>query len=95
MKSTNTVSTSDIHPQKQELHKPDPAKERKELPKLITPLGIRTTARDYANPVDYKHPYPSMAQFADLLALHYDADRTRHSYYLPSRYTPQAKQRLY
>jgi hypothetical protein len=24
---------------------------------------IRTTARDYANPVDYQHPYPSMARF--------------------------------
>jgi len=42
---------------------------------------IRTTARDYANPVDYQHPYPSMARFADHLALSYDANRTRHSYY--------------
>src|SRR5436190_21645830 len=42
---------------------------------------IRTTAREYANPVDYKHPYPSMARFADHLALRYDANRTRHSYY--------------
>ena len=42
---------------------------------------IRTTARDYANPVDYQHPYPSMARFADHLALAYDANRTRHSYY--------------
>jgi site-specific recombinase XerD len=42
---------------------------------------IRTAARDYANPVDYEHPYPSMAQFADFLALHYDANRTRHAYY--------------
>ena len=40
---------------------------------------IRTTAREYANPVDYRHPYPSMARFADLLALHYDANRTRHA----------------
>ena len=42
---------------------------------------IRTTARDYANPVDYQHPYPSMARFAEHLALSYDANRTRHSYY--------------
>lgn len=42
---------------------------------------IRTTARDFANPVDYQHPYPSMAQFANHLALSYDANRTRHSYY--------------
>ena len=41
---------------------------------------IRTTARDYANPVDYQHPYPSMAQFANHLALGYDANCTRHSY---------------
>lgn len=50
-------------------------------PKPATPPGIRTTAQDYANPVDYEHPYPSMAQFADFLALHYDANRTRHAYY--------------
>ena len=43
--------------------------------------AIRTTHRDYANPVDYHHPYPSMARFADFLALHYDANRTRHAYY--------------
>ena len=43
--------------------------------------AIRTTNRDYANPVDYQHPYPSMARYADFLALHYDANRTRHAYY--------------
>ncbi|MGH9726043.1 MAG: IS91 family transposase, partial [Candidatus Acidiferrales bacterium] len=43
--------------------------------------GIRTTVREYANPVDYKHPYDSMAKFADFLALRYDANRTRHAYY--------------
>lgn len=42
---------------------------------------IRTTARDFENPVDYQHPYPSMARFAEHLALRYDANRTRHSYY--------------
>ncbi len=26
-------------------------------PRPVPPPGIRTTARDYANPVDYKHPY--------------------------------------
>jgi site-specific recombinase XerD len=45
------------------------------------PPGIRTTARDYANPVDYQHPYESLARFAEFLALHYDANRTRHAYY--------------
>jgi site-specific recombinase XerD len=43
--------------------------------------AIRTTNRDYANPVDYQHPYQSMARYADFLALHYDANRTRHAYY--------------
>ena len=42
---------------------------------------IRTTGREYANPVDYSHPYDSMARFAEFLALHYDANRTRHAYY--------------
>jgi site-specific recombinase XerD len=42
---------------------------------------IRTTAREYVNPVDYHHPCESMARFAELLALRYDANRTRHAYY--------------
>lgn len=42
---------------------------------------IRTTSRDYVNPVDYQHPYESMARFAQALSLRYDANRTRHSYY--------------
>ena len=50
---------------------------------------IRTTARDYANPVDYQHPYPSMARFADHLALAYDANRTRHAYYRQLRLVHQ------
>lgn len=43
--------------------------------------ALRTTGRDYANPVDYSHPYDSMRRFAQFLALHYDANRTRHAYY--------------
>jgi site-specific recombinase XerD len=42
---------------------------------------FRTSGRQYTNPVDYEHPYESMARFAQLLALRYDANRTRHSYY--------------
>lgn len=42
---------------------------------------IRTTGREYVNPVDYEHAYDSMARFADFLALRYDANRTRHAYY--------------
>jgi hypothetical protein len=42
---------------------------------------IRTSGREYVNPVDYQHPYDSLPRFADLLALRYDANRTRHAYY--------------
>ena len=43
--------------------------------------SIRTAARDYVNPVDYRHPHDSMRRFAELLALRYDANRTLHAYY--------------
>ncbi|MCP5526733.1 MAG: hypothetical protein H7A47_08005 [Verrucomicrobiales bacterium] len=43
---------------------------------------IRTSPREFVNPVDYEHPYDSMARFAELLALRYDANRT------PSRLLP-------
>ena len=82
MKNTNSSFTSNLN------HQPHSAPQvtfgpeaSKCEPKPVVPPGIRTTALDYPNPVDYKHPYPSMAQFADLLALRYDANRTRHSYY--------------
>jgi integrase/recombinase XerD len=42
---------------------------------------IRLGEREVDNPVDYQHPYESMARFAELLALRYDANRTRHAYY--------------
>lgn len=45
------------------------------------PGGIRTTGREYANPVDYRHPCESMARFAEALSLRYDSNRTRHAYY--------------
>ena len=46
-----------------------------------TATTIRTTPRDFVNPVDYQHPYESMGRFAQALALRYDANRTRHAYY--------------
>ena len=46
-----------------------------------TPPVIRTSAREYVNPVDYQHPFDSLARFAQALALRYDANRTRHAYY--------------
>ena len=42
---------------------------------------VRTTAREFVNPVDYQHPFDSMARLAETLALRYDANRTRHAYY--------------
>lgn len=42
---------------------------------------IRTTGREFVNPVDYEHPFESMVRFAKFLALRYDANRTRHDYY--------------
>lgn len=50
-------------------------------PKSSSLGEIRTTGREYLNPVDYQHPHESMARFAELLALRYDANRTRHAYY--------------
>jgi site-specific recombinase XerD len=82
MQNTNSSFTSNINQKPHGAHSIDPvAKESKWGPKSATPAGIRTSARDYANPVDYNHPYESMARFADFLALHYDANRTRHAYY--------------
>lgn len=71
MKSTKNANTTNT-------------RNRNSTPPAWTPeslKSIRTTARDFANPVDYQHPYPSMARFAQHLALRYDANRTRHSYY--------------
>lgn len=47
----------------------------------LDPQAIRTAGREYVNPLDYRHPCDSMARFAELLALRYDANRTRHAYY--------------
>ena len=33
---------------------------------------VRTSSREYVNPVDYRHPHESMARFAELLALRHD-----------------------
>ena len=82
MTNTNQSFTGNVnHPQRSGHQTTLGAPESKWGPKPATPPGIRTSARDYANPVDYDHPYESMARFADFLALHYDANRTRHAYY--------------
>ncbi len=54
-------------------------------PKASASSMIRSADRGYANPLDYRHPYESMARFAQFLALHYDANRTRHAYYRQMR----------
>lgn len=41
--------------------------------------------RPYGNPLDYDHPFASMAEFAKLLNLRHDCNRTRHSYYRDMR----------
>jgi len=43
------------------------------------------SGRAYADPVIYEHPWPSMNDYARLLALRYQALRTRHSYYRDMR----------
>lgn len=42
---------------------------------------IRTVSREHTNPLEYDHPFESMTRYAEFLALHYDANRTRHAYY--------------
>ncbi len=52
------------------------------LPHRLRPFG-GCAQRD---PLNYdSHPYPSMLRFARHLALHFDAPRTRHSYYRQMR----------
>jgi len=78
MKSTNPSTTD-----KNNSNRSDLAPEGHSGP--ASPANIQTSAQVYTNPVDYVHPYPSMAQYADFLALRYDANRTRHAYYRQMR----------
>lgn len=44
--------------------------------------GVRVRAgHPYSDPTNYRHPCASMAEYARLLALRFDALRTRHAYY--------------
>ena len=82
MNSTNHSSTGNPNLNQEDLRQAQGATPScKPAPEAPTPPTIRTAARDYENPVDYHHPYPSMTQFADFLALRYDANRTRCAYY--------------
>lgn len=85
MKNSNPYS---IHPKhlrniraRQRAKAQEAAKPSTPPPPAPTAVTIRTTPRDFINPVDYKHPYECMERFAKALALRYDANRTRHSYY--------------
>ena len=51
------------------------------------PLKFRPKAgRAQRDPIDYEsHPYPSMKDFAEFLALRFNTSRTRHSYYRQMR----------
>ena len=65
--------------------KPDERTDEADYQKL--PPGLRPYAGcAQRDPLDYlSHPYPSMRRFAELLALRFDAPRTRHSYYRQMR----------
>lgn len=81
MKPFNPFFTGNTNPHPATVPLPhDPLSHSPPPPSKPSP-AIRTTGRKYANPVDYLHPFDSMARFADFLALHYDAHRTRHAYY--------------
>src|SRR6185503_11785003 len=82
MKSSNPYS---IHPKHLQNAKALRSSKTPEAAGTPTPpptaSTIRTTGREYVNPVDYQHPFDSMARLAQALALRYDANRTRHAYY--------------
>jgi integrase/recombinase XerD len=82
MKSSNPYS---LHPQHlqnaQALRRAQTSKNAGTPTPPTTAAIIRTVGRQYVNPVDYQHPFESMGRFAKLLALRYDANRTRHAYY--------------
>ena len=82
MKNTNPYS---IHPKHLQNAKALRRAKTQEAAGTPTPpptaSTIRTAGREYVNPVEYQHPFDSMAQFAKALALRYDANRTRHAYY--------------
>lgn len=82
MNSTNHSSTGNPNLNPESLRGPECGPpQSKAAPELAAQAMIRTRACEYENPVDYHHPYPSMARFADFLALRYDANRTRCAYY--------------
>ena len=47
----------------------------------IDPQSSSLQRGSYSNPLDYDHPWPSMAEFAKLLNLRNERVRTVHAYY--------------
>jgi integrase/recombinase XerD len=80
----NQAHQTPIHSARQ-AKKPDERTTEAGYQKL--PLHYRPKAgRAQRDPIDYDaHPYPSMKQFAEFLALRFDTPRTRHSYYRQMR----------
>jgi site-specific recombinase XerD len=60
--------------------KPDPATNK---PAASQPR--HPDPRRQKDPLHYNHPYPVMAEYAKILALRFDAPRTRHDYYRAMR----------
>ena len=61
-------SQSPHSPQFPDAQAPDPKKTPSAPVSVST---VRTTPRDFINPIDYQHPYDSMARFARALSLRY------------------------
>lgn len=82
MKSSNPYSIHPKHLQNAKALQRAKTSEASEMPTPPpTAATIRTTSRDFVNPINYQHPFDSMARFAQRLALCYDAVRTCHAYY--------------
>jgi len=82
MKNKNTKSNSSSNSKSHAKRKSPKAARSKQV--SSQPIRV-DSGRQYRNPVDYDHPYDSMGQFAKLLALKYDANRTRYAYYRAMR----------
>lgn len=63
------------------MHKLKSVSSTKATPSQPEPSDRPAGHRKLPNPLTYDHPYESMARYAELLALRYDCNRTRHAYY--------------
>ena len=81
--STNPDNQPNQNPNRRPRQAKTPPERTDEAGYQMLPPGMRPFAGSaQRDPLDYdSHPYPSMLRFAKHLALHFDAPRTRHSYY--------------